>query len=82
MNVQSITFELSQNTVKLLEKSTRCSIEELRSLPISETKTLMMKRGAVKSTNKIKQFFVDKYKKIGENLGLLNKEYNFYTHVD
>ena len=42
----------------------------------------MIKRGAIKKPNVIKNWFADKYKQIGEKLGLLKKEYKFYTHVD
>ena len=82
MKIQSIKFQLSKETIKHIENSTRCSIEELRTLSLTETKDLMIKRGAVKKPNKIKQWFADKYKTIGENLGLLEKQCNFYTHID
>ena len=82
MKVKPINFQLSKETIKHLEKSTRCSIEELKNLTIDEAKGLMIKRGAMKKTNVIKEWFTDKYKQIGEKLGLLKKECNFYTHVD
>ena len=56
--------------------------KELRNLSIDETQKLMQERGAVKKPNKIKRWFADKYKQVGEKLGLLKKEYKFYTHVD
>ena len=74
--------ECKVETIKHIENSTKCSIEELRATPINEIKTLMIKRGAMKKPNKIKQWFDDKYKTIGEKLNLLEKQCNFYTHID
>ena len=82
MRTQPIKYSLSDNTIKYIEKSTRCSIKELRNLSIDETQKLMQERGAVKKPNKIKRWFADIYKQFGERLGLLKKEYNFYAHVD
>ena len=82
MKVKLINFQFSKETIKNIEKSTRCSIKELRNLSIDETQKLMQERGAVKKPNKIKRWFADNYKQFGERLGLLKKEYNFYTHVD
>ena len=82
MNVPVIKFQLSKLTVKNIEKSTRCSINELRTLSFDDVQVLMKKRGTLKNPNRIKQWFADKYKIIGEKLGLLKKDYNFYTHVD
>ena len=80
--VKPIKFQLQKETIKHIEKSTGCSIEELKTLSFNETKELMIKRGAIKKPNVIKNWFADKYKQFGERLGLLKKEYNFYTHVD
>lgn len=82
MKIQPIKFQLSKETIKHIEKSTRCSIEEIRNSAMGDIQKLMVKRGAVKKPNKIKQWFTDKYKTVGENLGLLKKQYNFYTHID
>ena len=82
MKIRPIKFQLSKETIKHIENSTRCSIEELRVTPIDEIKTLMIKRCAVKKPNKIKQWFADKYKTVGEKLGLLEKQRSFYTHID
>ena len=82
MKIQPIKFQLSKETIKHIENSTRCSIEELRATPINEIKTLMIKRGAIKKPNKIKQWFANKYQTIGEKLNLLEKQCNFYTHID
>ena len=45
MKIQSIKFQLSKETIKHIENSTRCSIEELRTLSLAETKDLMIKAG-------------------------------------
>lgn len=82
MNIPAIKFKLTEQTIKNIEKSTKCSINELRTTPINEIKTLMLKRGAIKKPSKIKQWFTDKYKTIGEKLGILEKRYDFYTHID
>ena len=74
MKIRPIKFQLSKETIKQVEKNTRCSIEELRTLPFNETKELMIKRGALKKPNKIKQWFSDKCKATGGNLGLLEKQ--------
>ena len=82
MKVSAIKYQLSDKTIKLIEQKTKCSINELSTLPTDEIAKIMQKRGVVKKPNKIKLWFADKYKQLGENLGLLKKEYNFYTHVD
>lgn len=82
MKLSAIKFQLSEQTVKNIEKSTKCSINELRTLSFDETRALLEKRNAVTKPNKIKQWFTDKYKTIGEKLGLLKKQHNFYTHID
>ena len=82
MRVPTIKYQLSDKTIKLIEQKTKCSINELSTLPTDEIAKIMQKRGVVKKPNKIKLWFADKYKQLGEKLGLLKKEYNFYTHVD
>lgn len=82
MKVPSIKFQLANETIKHIEKSTKCSIEDLRTLSFDEAKKLMTERGAMKKPNVIKQWVANKYRQIGEKLGLLKKEYNFYTHID
>lgn len=82
MRTQPIKCQLSEQTIKNIEKSTKCSINELRTLSFDDTKILLEKRGAIKKPNKIRQWLADKYKQVGEKLGLLKKEYKFYTHVD
>ena len=82
MKLSAIKFQLSEQTVKNIQKSTKCSINELRTLSFDETRALLEKRNAVTKPNKIKQWFTDKYKTIGEKLGLFKKQHNFYTHID
>ena len=82
MKVQPIKFQLSEQSVKNIEKSTRCSINELRNLSMDDIQALMKKRGALKKPSKIKLWLADKYKELGEKLGLLKKDYNFYSDVD
>ena len=82
MKIQSLNFRLSQVTVKHIEKSTRCSIQEIRNNSMADVESLMIKRGAIKESCKIKEWLSDKYKEFGEKLGLLKKEYNIYTDVD
>ena len=85
MNVPKISnlkFRLANDTIKHVEKSTRCSIEELRTLTSDEVVDLMIKRGAKKKPNKVKEWFVNQYRKFGEKTGLLKKQYNIYTDID
>lgn len=82
MKIQPIKFQLSKETIKHIENSTKCSIEELRTHSLTETKDLMIKRGAMKKPNRIKQLFANKYQTIGEKLGLLEKQCDFYTYID
>ena len=77
-----IKFELSNETLKSLSKSTRLSVEELENLPIDEATRLMKKRGAIKEPSKLKLWLADKYKKFGEKTGLLEKKYEFYSDGD
>ena len=74
-----IRFKLAPDTIKALESSTGLTYNEMTCLPISETTKLMKERGKLKEPSKLKLWFSDKYKKIGEKLGLLEKHYNFYT---
>ena len=76
------TFKLSKETIKTIETSTGLTYEEMTRLPFSETRKLMLERGTLKEPSKIKLWLADKYKKIGERLGLLEKHYNIYTDID
>ena len=82
MKVPDVKFQLKPKTLEHISKSTRLTKEELRSLSIEEAYNKMLERGAVKKPNPIKVFFKNLYKNIGEKLGLLDKQYNIYTHID
>ena len=77
-----IKFKLSDKTVKSIEKSTGLSCKEMTNLTLDESKKLMIKRSVLKEPSKLKQWFINKYKQIGEKLGLLEKKYNIYTDID
>lgn len=92
MQVQSISnnyspnfgmkFELSEQTIKAIEKQTKLTSGEMRNLPSSECEKLMAERGTLKKPSKLKTWISDKYRQLGEKLGLLEKEYNIYTDID
>ena len=46
-----------------------------------EAKNLMKQRGTLKKPSKIKQWFVNQYKQLGEKLGFLEKQHNIYTDI-
>ena len=75
-------FKLSDKTIQAVEKSTGLTYKELTELSIEESKDLMKKRGTLKEPSKIKTWIADKYRKVGESLGLLKKERNIYTDID
>ncbi len=82
MNVPSIKFQLKPKTLESISKSTRLSKEELYNLSIEEAHNKMFERGAIKKLNPIKVFLKNLYRNFGERFGLLDKNYNFYTHID
>lgn len=75
-------YKLSDRTVTSIEKSTGLSRAELTELTTDECKKLMKKRGTLKEPGKIKTWIADKYRKLGESLGLLEKKHNIYTDID
>lgn len=75
-------FQLSKETIKIIEASTGLTQEEMVSLPLYETEKLMRQRGKLKENNKFKTWVADKYRQIGEALGLLEKKYDIYTDID
>lgn len=81
-NHKILKFKLSERTMKTISKSTKLSEEELKSLSLDEQIKLMEQRGSLKKQNPVKIFFAEKYRKLGEKLGLLNKEHNIYTDID
>ena len=77
-----IKFKLSPETIKASAASTGLTYEEMTRLPLTETVKLIEQRGTLKRPSKIKLWLADKYRGIGERLGLLEKHYNIYTDVD
>lgn len=75
-------YKLSNESIKAIEKSTKLTHEEMTTLSLSETEELMIKRGSFKKPSKLKTWFANQYRKLGESLGLLEKEYNIYTDID
>ena len=82
MKASAIKFQLSEQTIKSIEKTTKCSINELKTSSFNDIQILMEKRGAMKKPNNFKLWVANKYREFGERLGLLKKEYNFYSHID
>lgn len=79
-------FKLNENTIKLIEKRTRLSYDEMKSLPFDEVTKLMQKRTPVGEKIKnmvcrINLYFVKIYKKLGRKLGLLENQCNLYTDI-
>ena len=77
-----IKFELSRGTIRAVKKSTGLTYEEMTHLSLAEAAKLMEQRGTLKRPSKIKQRLADKFRKIGERLGLLEKHDNIYTDID
>ena len=82
MKVDLKAYKLSPQTMELISRNTRLNQKELTNLPIDEVQQLMIERGAKKKPNPIKVYAENLYQKIGEKLGLIKREHNFYTHVD
>ena len=74
-------YKLSEKTVKMVEKSTGLTYKEMTTLTSDEAKNLMKQRGTLKEPNKIKQWFANQYKQLGEKLGFLEKQHNIYTDI-
>ena len=79
---EPFTYRLSKETIKAIESSTGLTYEEMTRLPFDESIKLMKERGTLKEPSKIKLWISNKYKEIGERLGLLQKHYNIYTDID
>ena len=75
-------FELSPEAIKAAEASTGLTYHEMTRLPLDEAAKLMEQRGTLKRPSKIKLWLADKYKLLGERLGLLEKHHNIYIDVD
>lgn len=74
-------YKLSETTIKMVEKSTGLTYKEMTTLTSDEAKNLMKQRGTLKEPNKIKQWFANQYKQLGEKLGFLEKQHNIYTDL-
>lgn len=75
-----MNFHISEETLKAISESTKLTVEELKRLPMDEAAKLMKERGSLKEPSKLKQWLSDCYRKLGENLGLLDKQRKIYTH--
>lgn len=75
-------FKLSEQSLKSIENSTKLTYDEMINLSLTECNKLMTERGALKKPSKFKTWIADKYRKIGEYFGLIQKHYNIYTDVD
>ena len=80
-------FKLEDSTIKLIEKKTRLSYDEMTTLPIDEVTKLIKRR--VPIDEKIKQGFANIKlslgkicKNIGEKLGLFEKQHVIYTDIN
>jgi hypothetical protein len=65
----------------MVEKSTGLTYKEMTTLASDEAKNLMKQRGTLKEPNKIKQWFANQYKQLGEKLGFIEKQHNIYTDI-
>ena len=81
LNFCNNKFKLSEETLNSISRTTKLSREEL-SLPFDEAEKLMKQRGAFKEPSKFNLWLMKKYKEFGERFGLIEKQYNFYTHAD
>ena len=77
-----LNYKLSDRTLNSISRTTKLSVKELIELPFDEAEKLMKKRGSLKEPSKFKQWISNKYRKFGEKIGLLQKEYNIYTDID
>lgn len=75
-------FKLSTETIKAAEKSTGLTYSEMTNSSLDECTKLMFERGTLKKTSKFKTWLADKYQKLGEALGLLEKKHYIYTDID
>ena len=75
-------YKLSNETLKQISTTTKLSVEELHSLPMDEAVKLMKERGSIKEPNKFKLWISDIYRKFGEKMGFLQKEYPIYSDGD
>lgn len=79
-------YKLSEKTIKMIERKTRLSYDEMKYLTFDDAAKLMRKRAPIGEKfqhefKKIQLWFGNIYKNIGEKLGLLEKKYNIYTDI-
>lgn len=77
-----MNFKVSKQTIEAAERSTKVTYEEMKTLSLSELEELMIKRGSFKKPSKLKTWLANQYRKLGEALGLLEKQYDIYTDID
>ncbi len=77
-----LKFKLSEETLANISKSTKLTKDELANLSLKEQVDLMEKRGSIGKPNPVKTFFEKMYRRVGEELGLISKEKDTYTHID
>lgn len=80
--VPSIKFRLKPETLRSISKRTRLTPNELSTLSIEEAKLKMFKMGVIKKENPIKKIARQLYQKLGEKLGLIEKQVYIYTDND
>ncbi len=83
--VSSLTqpkFRLSEKVLGTISKSTKLTKDELINQSFEQQFKLMESRGVKNNPHTLKDFLIRNYKKLGEKLGLLKREYNIYTHTD
>ena len=79
MSILPINFKLQEETINLISQRTKLTPSELRSVPLAETKRLMIERGAIKKPNLIVKTLKNLYIGLGEKLGFIEKErYSFF----
>ncbi len=65
--------KISEQTMKIISKSTKLSEDELKYQSLDNQIKLMEQRGSIRKQNPVKKFIAEKYRQLGEKLGLLNK---------
>lgn len=74
-------FKLAEETIQHIEKSTGLSYQEMTTNTIDDARKLMKQRGTLKEPSKMKLWLANKYRQLGEKLGLLEKKRNIYTDI-
>jgi len=74
--------KLSKQTIEAVERSTKLTYDEMRTLSLTECEKLMTERGTLKKPGKFKTWISEKYRVFGEKFGLIEKRHNIYTDID